>query len=255
MEDQRNSKFRDEASIVGGLLLVGGGIVLLMRNLGYIDLPHWLFTWPVILILVGVYSGFKHNFSNTGWIIMIAIGGFFLLDKAVPNIRLEPAFWPAVIIAAGILFMIRPRKKNRENNWGRRDRHNIESLKAEYNVSSAASGDKTDFIKMDSVFSGVNKSILSKNFQGGKISCVFGGAEVDLLQADINGNVLLKIEVVFGGVKLLVPSNWTIHSEIDGAFRNVEDKRKYNPGVMVDPGKVLILKGSVVFGGIEIKSY
>ena len=115
--------------------------------------------------------------------------------------------------------------------------------------------DLTDFIKIDSVFSGVNRTILSKKFQGGKIACVFGGAEIDLTQADITGTVTIKMDVVFGGVKLIVPSNWGVQSNIDGAFHSVDDKRKYNSAITVDPNKMLILKGSAVFGGIEVKSY
>ncbi len=260
MEDKSNFKNRDSARVVGGLMLVGAGAALLMRNLGYIDVPYWLFTWPMIIILAGIYSGIKHNFSNSGWIIMIAVGGFFLANKIDPGIRLEPAFWPAVIIGVGIVFLIRPRKKNwKRDTWnsGNDASQHINADKEfkDYKISAPTSSEKSDYIKVDSVFSGVNKTILSKNFQGGRISCVFGGTEIDLLQADINGTVMVKMDVVFGGAKLLIPSNWTLHNEIDGAFQSVEDKRKYNPGVMVDPNKVLILKGSVVFGGIEIKSY
>ena len=128
-------------------------------------------------------------------------------------------------------------------------------MSADSLASMPDSADKGDFIKIDSVFSGVNRTILSKNFQGGKIACVFGGAEIDLTQADITGTVTIKMEVVFGGVKLIVPSNWGVQSDIDGAFHNVDDKRKYNSAITADPNKMLILRGSAVFGGVEVKSY
>lgn len=259
MEDNRNSTHKDSARVVGGLLVVAAGAALLIRNMGYVALPYWLFTWPMILILVGIYSGFKHNFSNTGWIIMIAVGTFFLLDDFVPNIRLQPAFWPLVIIGIGILFIIRPRKKKHRFDWGNMGKEPEQKLTADpvkpYEYNAYSNADKSDFLRIDSVFSGIDRTILSKNFQGGKISCVFGGAEIDLTQADINGNVMLKMDVVFGGVKLIVPPHWSISSEIDGAFHNVDDKRRHGAGSIADPSKVLTLKGSCVFGGIDIKSY
>ena len=262
MEDNRNVKNRDGARVVGGLILVGVGVALFIRNMGYIDLPYWLFTWPMILILAGIYSGFKHNFSNTGWIIMIAVGGFFLVDDFMPNIKLEPAFWPLVIVGFGILFIIRPRKKywphdwrkGGKDDWGEPVTPGLKSYDhpAEDNPINS---DKSDYLRIDSVFSGVNRTILSKNFQGGRISCVFGGAEVDMMQADFTGKVIIKMDVVFGGLKLRVPANWNVLSEIDGAFHSVDDKRRNNQGMPSDPNKVLILKGSCVFGGIDIKSY
>lgn len=263
MEDKRNLSGREGARVVGGLLLVVAGGALLMRNLGY-DLPYWLFTWPMILILIGIYSGFKHRFQNIGWIILIAVGVFFLIDDFIPNLKLQPAFWPLVIMGFGILFMIRPSKKKRI--WDVKDRdenrgQNISASASQHtNFHSAdkisqASTDKADFLKIDSVFSGVNRTILSKNFQGGKIACVFGGAEIDLTQADINGAAEIKVDVVFGGIKLIVPGNWGIQSYIDGAFHSVDDKRKYNSVIAVDPTKTLVLKGSAVFGGVEVKSY
>ena len=255
MEENTDFKNRDRARVAGGLMLVGVGAALFTRNMGYVELPFWLFTWPMIVILAGIYQGVKHNFSNNGWIITIGVGLFFLVDKFLPTLRFQPAFWPLLIIGIGILFIVRPGKKNfwsdseniDKNNWKKPITETIEP-------SAFSSADKSDFLRLDSVFSGVDKAVLSKNFQGGKIACVFGGAEIDLLQADIHGNVLLKIDVVFGGVKLIIPSHWSVQTELEGAFHSVEDKRKYAT-TAVDPGKLLLIKGSCVFGGIEIKSY
>ena len=56
-------------------------------------------------------------------------------------------------------------------------------------------------------------------------------------------------------MKLIVPANWEIQTtEIDTVFGGIEDKRPQQ-AVGTNPDKVLILKGSVVFGGIDIRSY
>jgi predicted membrane protein len=82
-----------------------------------------------------------------------------------------------------------------------------------------------------------------------------GGAEIDLTQADIQGTAIIRIEQVFGGTKLIVPPHWIVNNDIDGIFHGVEDKRRMQPGSNIDANKVLILKGSSIFGGIDIKSY
>src|SRR6187431_1560455 len=100
MENIRNFKDREGSRIVGGLILVAVGAALLLRNMGFI-MPRWLFTWPMILILIGIYTGVKHNFRNNSWFILIAVGGFFLISKFIPQLSLEPLFWPLVIIGLG----------------------------------------------------------------------------------------------------------------------------------------------------------
>ncbi|MGG9962752.1 LiaF transmembrane domain-containing protein [Ferruginibacter sp. SUN106] len=257
MENNFKSDKRQEGRIFAGIILVGVGAALLMRNSGF-PFPNWLFSWPVILILVGIYSGFKHNFKNNTWIIMIGIGGFFLVDRFIPDMKLAPYFWPVIIIAAGVLFILRPDRNrwlHNHNDEKKNDPDTIAGSTWQKTESNNYETDSTDFLKVSSVFSGIERSMVSKNFQGGRISCVFGGADIDLTQADIQGKKEIRFEVVFGGVKLIVPPNWVIYNQIDGVFHGVEDKRRYNAAVDAAAEKVLILKGSVVFGGVEIKSY
>src|SRR5882724_10056618 len=89
MDNNFKTNRRHEGRIFAGLILVGVGAALLLRNSGF-PLPYWLFTWPTILILVGIYSGVKHNFKNNTWIILICVGGFFLADRFDPTLRLAP---------------------------------------------------------------------------------------------------------------------------------------------------------------------
>lgn len=251
--ENNTGRNRDGARVVAGLILVGVGVAFLLRNMGFI-LPGWLFTWPMILILAGFYSGVKHNFKNFTWLILMGIGGVFLAGNLYPDIDLDRAFWPVVIIAMGLLFILRPRRERWTEKKSLRDRFNNEFVKNPDQAVDSAGIDSSDFLYVNSVFSGVNKNMMSKNFQGGKINCIFGGADIDFMQADLQGTVMLKIELVFGGTKIVVPANWTIVNEIDGMFHGVDDKRK-NTTVLPDPSKVLILKGSAVFGGVDIRSY
>ena len=256
MENEKNFKNRSGNRALTGIILVAVGTGLLLRNLDF-PIPEWLFTWPMLLIVIGIYSGIKHSFRNNSWIILIGIGGFFLADQFVPGLRLEPLFWPILFIAMGILFILRPA--------GRWSRHRFDEGFSKSGFSQRGTGptnvpwedvtDSGDYFKISSVFSGVKRTILSKDFKGGYISCVFGGAEIDLTQADINGRVIIRLEEVFGGTKLIVPSNWIVQNEIEGVFHGVDDKRKYNTSATVNPEKVLILKGSCVFAGVEIRSY
>lgn len=255
MEKIKNYRDKESSRVIGGLILVGVGAVLLLRNSGFF-MPNWLFSWPMILILVGIYTGFKHNFKNNSWIIITGIGSFFLVSKFIPWLGLEPLFWPLAIIGLGLIFILRPKRdwtnfKNDDPNqsWRNTDTEGLSG------APNTAAPDASDYVVVESVFSGVNRNIVSKDFKGGHISSVFGGAKIDLSQADIKGQVVIKLDVVFGGIKLIIPPHWAVENQISGAFHGVDDKRSFNPSAAINPDKVLILKGSAVFGGVEIRSY
>ena len=249
-----NVKNTESGRIIAGLLLVGAGSVLLLKKMGFF-FPGWLFTWPMILILVGIYTGVKNNFRNNSWLILISIGAFFLANHIIPELRLQPYFWPIAIIVAGLFFILRPSSFGNVNKVDSGDTKWSDTGGGTATFSnSPVVVDSSDFIRLRSIFSGVNRNVLSKNFQGAVITTVFGGAELDLSQADITGPIVIKIEVVFGGVKLIVPSHWAIQNEIDGVFHGVDDKRKFNLVPDINSTRVVVLRGSAVFGGVEIRN-
>ena len=96
---------------------------------------------------------------------------------------------------------------------------------------------------------------MTKDFKGGDVVNVFGGTELNLSQSDINGTAVLELTTIFGGTKLIVPSHWSVKSEAVTIFGGIEDKRQLLPPSLDRPEKILVLKGTVIFGGIDIKSF
>lgn len=256
MEDNFNERKQlhkvNENRLIGGLIIIGIGVVLLADKMGVI-FPHWLLTWPMILIVIGVFKGVKSNFTGYGWLVLLGLGGLFLWDSIVPGINLKKFIAPIILIAVGLLYMFKPKSKWRQDRercrtkWQQKHQGVVDTSWEE----SISSSD--DYLDIKSVFSGLKRTVLSKSFKGGRISCVFGGVELNLSQADIQDNAVLRLDEVFGGIKLIIPPTWTVRNEIEGVFHGVDDER--NNQSQVDPNKVLILQGSAVFAGIEIRSY
>ncbi len=239
---------------LGALFIVGGGL-LLASKLGA-PIPYWVFSWQVLLIAIGFYSGVHHRFQNGGWLIMMGIGTYFLLDEKILDANLHQYLLPVMIILVGVIFVLFPKsrgfsykRKLKNRSWENKFQDDFPFNTG--NSNTVVEGDDTLFV--NSVFSGVKRNILSKNFKGGEITCVFGGVELNLMQADIQGTAVIKLEQVFGGLQLVLPTNWTVRNEIDGAFQGVNDKRRFLN--TTDPDKVIVLKGSSVFAGVQIKSY
>lgn len=231
--------------MLGGIVVIGVGAVLLAHQMG-VMFPHWLFTWPMLLIVIGIFSGAKHQFSRGGWFVPIIIGCVFLVDDIFPDVTIGPMIWPIIIIGIGLIMILRPH---------RRHPHHWQKWHSHWRQYSNSFHSTEDTIDSTSVFGGVKKNIISKDFKGGEIVCVFGGAEINLSQADINGKVVLEVVQIFGGTKLIVPSHWNVQSEIVAILGGVDDNRPTQKDMINNPEKTLVIRGTSIFGGIEIKSY
>jgi predicted membrane protein len=240
--------------ILTGLFVLAIGAVLLMRQTG-VDFPFWFFTWPVLLIAVGVVGGLKNGFRPGGWLIVLAVGGIFLADQLIPGVDIKKFAWPLLIMAVGLWIIVKPKTHHRHfgRRWRDRYRERWNDNPAMFN-NTQEQGDSNDFLDTTSIFGGVNKVILSKNFKGGDITNFMGGTEINLTQADIPGRITIDTTNFFGGTKIIIPPTWDVQSDIVAIFGGVDDKRQMisqNP----DPSKVIHLSGVCIFGGIEIRSF
>jgi len=257
-------KMRSRGRVLTGLLLFFIGILLLLRTADWVWFPTWFFTWPMILIAVGIITGLKHGFRGGPWLVLLLIGGVFLANEIDHTFHMERYVWPIILIALGIGFILRPKRQH--HRWRRYQRYHYNSRWQQEPDATGGSAtpenigtmpgdyDRRDFIDITAVFGGVKKNVLTKNFRGGDITSFMGGSEIDLSQADFSGRVTVDVTNVFGGTKLIVPPTWDVQNDITAIFGGVDDKRQIS-GVTMDPNKVLVLDGTCMFGGIEIRSF
>ncbi len=236
-EPQRREYNEPQGRVLGGLIVVIVGGVLLTRQLG-IYLPGWLFNWEMLLIVIGVFIGAKHNFRDSRWLIPVVIGTVLLMNNHVYDFNAWRYFWPVFIIGIGLFMILKSRRPGRRREW----------------ATSSITGSE-DVLECVTVFGGVKKNIISKDFKGGEAVTVFGGTELNLMQADSTGRIDLELVQVFGGTKLIVPPHWKIHAEeMVTIFGGLNDKRPV-PTQTPSDAKVIVLRGTCLFGGIDIKSY
>ena len=240
--------------VFGGLIIVGAGVVYLAQELGA-AIPYWVISWKMFLIVLGLFIGFKHMFRHFSWIILVTLGTVLLLEDLVPGIN--RSFIIAILaICAGLVMMFKPRRKHKEQYWKyRMKKHGHWRHQSDQYACGTETTSSEDCIDSVSVFGGVKKNIISKNFKGGDITNIFGGAEINLSQADINGKVILDVTQVFGGTRLIVPPHWEIQSELAAIMGSVEDKRQVQQAKLSEETKTLVLRGTTIFGGIDIKSF
>ena len=241
---ETNDKFKDDNParinhrIIIGVILVLAGLFLVIRNTGFFPefIDNVIFSWPMLLVVIGLVMTLGAA-EKTAGVIVMAVGGFFMIPLIFrETFQMYNMFWPSIFIIIGVIFIATKRR-----GW------NVVT-------SKGAIGD--DYIDYVNVFSGGERQIVSQNFKGGKISAVFGGIELDLTKAKLaSGTSVLDIACVFGGATIIVPDDWYITIEVTPVLGGFTDSRKLSPGRNVDSTKHLLLKGAVVFGGGEVKSY
>ncbi len=108
-----------------------------------------------------------------------------------------------------------------------------------------------DHINTTAVFGEIKKTIITKDFKGGKVNNLFGTTKLDFTHTGLTGVAVLDISQCFGEVKVMVPSDWRIESDLSQIFAVVEDNRD-NVYQTTKSDKVLVIKGTSVFAQVEI---
>lgn len=138
-------------------------------------------------------------------------------------------FWSILLIGIGIYYLITTnnRKESNKNNYFK----------------------DVDYISKFNIFSSLEEKINSQNFRGGEITTIFGGAEIDLVECNINSEECrINLFTMFGGIEINTPENCNIVMTGVPIFGGSEIKRKK----LYSDGPILYIKYFVLFGGIEI---
>lgn len=234
IKKQHNS-FR---TMLVGLMIVAFGLLYMLRNMEVIDHSTWrmIFSWPMLLVALGLVNISEKKY---GWgLLLLAVGVVFLFDRYYDlPYNLFTFFWPVIIIIIGISLIFSNAFSSIAFRRGRPD----------------VSTQEGDYIDEAAIFGGSERTIHSQNFRGGKIVSIFGGTKIDLTQCQLSPEInVIEVIAVFGGSTLIVPNDWNVKVESFNAFGGFADKRK---NLNIDHGKMLIIKGAIIFGGSELKSY
>lgn len=195
---------------------------LIGLNFGTIMSLFWVVVGIALLIK-------RHNFWGT---VLLIIGGLGFLS-GIFHFNTGALFLPVVFIALGVSVLFK-----KPETW--------------VNGTVVSGGSEADMIKENVAFAGLERHYTSQNFQGGKVDAAFGGFKLDLRDVKLaKAGAVLEINAAFGGGEILVPSTMRVLSEGSGVmggwsntFSTTGDKNE----------PALVIKGTAVFGGVEVKN-
>lgn len=208
-------------------------IILIILGIGWLldNLDVWNFWpvlgdwWPAFIILAGALSIRNNPRNPTGPAIVMLIGlGLLLQTVDAISFNVFTIFWPILIIVIGLLILLR---RNR-----------------------TIEGTDSDTVRAFVIFSGTEKRIISKQFKGGEVTAIFGGAKIDLRECRMAQNAAISVFAAFGGADIIVPKTCKVVTQGTPLFGGFEDKTSPDSGA----SDTLLLKGTALFGGVDIKN-
>lgn len=248
------SKNISTRGIIGLLFIIMGGLFLL-NNMGIIEgnISHIIFSFPSILIFVGVVSLLNGRRVIFGTLTLF-FGIILMLPKIYPDIHYDDGtVFSIFLICAGLLILFRKKTHSYRHQKINEvcDDFRQRDWKKEWNTKSDINEDKIDDV---AIFGGGKRVLHSNNFQGGNITAIFGGSEIDLSECKLApGENYIDVLAIFGGTTIIVPKDWKVIVNVFPLFGGFSIKGRKDPGVDYDPTKALIIKGTVIFGGGEVK--
>jgi predicted membrane protein len=233
METRQNSFFAPRLVLGLGIILIG--ILFLLGNMDIID-PHvYLQYWPAIIMVIGIAYMIQcqHGPGRIWGAVLTFVGAAMLLDRLYFIHFNLWDYWPLILVVSGIMMIVRASTHHRR----------IVSADAE-------SRDAHNFIKAVAIMGGFKRINNSQDFKGGELTAIMGGFELDLRDASFNGEAVIDIFALMGGMSMRVPEDWLIVIDISPIMGGFEDKTRPPK----ESSKRLIIKGTTIMGGIEIKN-
>ena len=152
-------------SVFAGGAIIIFGVLMLLEQFGMIP-SHWFSFWAVVCFLLGIFQMAQaQRWSSRAWGAFLVFTGIALELNYLGKAPLHLArTWPVFIILLGVIILIQAIEKP----------NSIGSLSPHFSLLSCMGGGEF--------------KIQAKNFRGGTASAFMGGFDIDLRDADIEGD-------------------------------------------------------------------
>ncbi len=230
-------KMRLTPQLVLGVLVIAVGVLFTLDNLGLVHAEDYLRYWPAALIVIGLMKLAQTGDAGSGTFggFVFVIAGLWLLLEETAVIRVSFwDMWPLVLVLLGTYMVW-------QGATGRRARRV---------VTPGATGDPQDTVNAIAILGGVAYRNTSRRFRGGNLTAIMGGCEMDFRQAGIDGDAILDVFAMWGGIEVRVPEDWVVVSHVLPLLGGSVNKTRATGAT---PHR-LTVRGFAVMGGIEIKN-
>lgn len=257
MERRRNRWNHPGRHLFSGVVFVAIGVAFLLGNMGLLNVGVVFRFWPVLLIAAGVFKLVESHDEHGGpGVFLIIIGSLFLMGNFNILRIIFHNLWPLILIAIGGAMLWRSMEARREREETAGKSEPAANTEAAGKDEPAGPGEpatsSNSVLSATAILGGVARRNNSQDFRGGDVTAIVGGCEIDLRTANITPphEAVFEVFAMWGGIVLRVPPDWTVVSHVFPILGGFADKTT-SPK---EESKRLVIRGSVVMGGIEVKN-
>lgn len=222
-------------NILWGIVLVAVGVLLALNALKLIDFNIFFDGWWTLIIIIPCFIGLISDNDKTGDLIGLCIGVFLLLC-CLDILRFDLLFkllLPIIIVIVGCKLIFGSFRSNKNHKV-------MEDV-----VTSGGS-----VRNITATFSGQNVIYNpGEDFTGAEINAVFGGVKLDLRNAIVTKDCVIKCSAIFGGIDIFVPHNVNVKVNSTSIFGGISNKANNSSSNTA----TIYIEGSCLFGGADIK--
>jgi Cell wall-active antibiotics response 4TMS YvqF len=221
---------RINPAILNGGALVLAGVLLLLDQMDIISFDFW----ALVFLLGGLLKILSSCGASgrLGGAVLMAVGAAIEVEH-LGYFRLHlDRTWPVFVIIAGLVLVWRAYQSPPESTAG-----GGSALAPHLNVFA--------------VLGGGEYRIRAKNFRGGDVVAFMGGFDIDLRDAEIEGDrASINVSAIMGGGVIRVPESWAVLMSVSAFMGGHSLKAREGP----QPTKTLVVKGFALMGGVEVRN-
>ncbi len=272
------------SSWLWGIILVALGVILGVNALGIAKIDIFFPGWWTLFIIVPCFVSLLTEKHKGGALAGVVIGVCLLLAclGIVPFGIMWKLLLPIILVIVGLTVILHAMSNGEVNDKIREARRAQAEARhhsraktehiAEGEIVSDKKKTKSERIDDDddededddeedeefeqhaywSTFSDQKIDFDGKTFEGCRIDAVFGGADLDLREAKIQNEAIVRASSVFGGIIIYVPDDVKVEVASSAIFGGVSDKRK-TAKAKEQAKTTLYIDATCVFGGVEIR--
>ena len=214
------------SGLVAGVAILAIGVILWGDHLGRLNARDYVQWWPVILIASGAVHLFERRWSG---LIAVGLGLLFLPHVPFfPHIRVSQILelWPLLVSVAGVTLVMQA-------------------------VRPAMKDPRASTFRAIAVMGGSGRGVGSSEYIAGDAIAVMGGCEIDFTSSSNVREAVVDVLAFWGGIEVKVPRGWRVEVRTAPILGAVV----VNAAQAMDPDAPrLVLRGSVIMGGMEVKN-
>lgn len=216
--------------IIWGLLFIFIGIVVLLNSLGVMTINLFFDGWWTLFIIVPSVIGLINDDDKTGNIIGLIIGILLLLSARdiLDWGLLLKLIVPLILITIGLSIIFNETIKSKISKKVNEKNDGLENIVATF----------------------ANQRIkIEKKFDGSNVDAIFGTVTLDLREATLSDETIIKANAIFGNVTFKLPKNVSVELKSTPIFGSVNNSYKNDK----ESKKIIYIDALALFGGVDIK--